>query len=359
MRKWTRRAFIGAGTVVGGGFVLGVAGVAIAPSRHSLVSHGDGETEQLNTWIAVTPDNRITVLVPHCEMGQGIHTALAMMAAEEMDADWSMVQVKEAPALDAYANGYVARAFTGDAIPRIFERAFDYGTYRLTRFAGLQVTGGSMSIRSTGRFGMTIAGAAARDMLIAAGAASFGVAASECQAKSSRVLHAASGKSASFGELAAAAAKLPVPTRPALKDPDAYTIRRTPRPRLDIPSKVNGAAKYGIDYVMPGMLYAAIDLAPVYGGTLVSVDSSAAEAMPGVKRVVRLTEGIAVIADSYWRARKALGTLKPQYDHKGHGDVTTASIFAAFDKSLGGAPKMPDGAAKLITADYKVPFLAH
>jgi isoquinoline 1-oxidoreductase beta subunit len=359
MRKWTRRAFIGAGTVVGGGFVLGVAGVAFAPSRHSLVSDDAAEAGQLNTWISVTPDNRITILVPHCEMGQGVQTALAMMAAEEMDADWSLVEVKEAPALDAYANGYVARAFTGDAIPRIFERSFDYGTYRLTRFVGLQATGGSMSVRSTGRFGMTVAGAAARDMLVAAGAARFGVPPSECESQNSRVVHKPSGKSATFGELATTAAKLPVPTRPALKDPDRYTIRRTPRARLDIPSKVNGSAKYGIDYVMPGMLYAAIDLAPVNGGKLVSVESSAAEAMPGVKRVVRLTEGVAVVADSYWRARKALGALKPQYDNAEHGDVTTASIFSAFDKALGAAPTMPDGAAKVVTADYKVPFLGH
>src|SRR5262245_60083407 len=133
MRKWTRRAFIGAGTVMGGGLILGVAGVTFAPSRHSVLAgevHGDGE---LNTWITVTPDNRVTVLVPQCEMGQGIHTALAMMAAEEMDADWSLVDIKEAPALDEYANGYIARAFAGDSVPVVFDRAFDYGTYRLTR----------------------------------------------------------------------------------------------------------------------------------------------------------------------------------------------------------------------------------
>ena len=157
IRKWTRRAFIGAGTVAGGGFVLGVAGFTFAPSRHSVVSKNSTDAGELNTWITVTPDNRVTVLVPHCEMGQGIQTALAMMAAEEMDADWSLVQVKEAPALDEYANGYIVRAFSGDGVPRILERGFDYGTYRLMRIAGLQMTGGSTSIRSTGRYGMTIA----------------------------------------------------------------------------------------------------------------------------------------------------------------------------------------------------------
>ena len=217
MGKWTRRAFIGTGTLVGGGFVLGVAGVTLSPSRHSVVSDDAAETGELNTWITVTPDNLVTVLVPHCEMGQGSQTALAMMAAEEMEADWDLVRVKEAPALDAYANAYSLRAFTGDSIPAPFARAFDYGTYRLARWYGLQATGGSTAVRGTGRYGMSVAGAAAREMLIAAAAERFGVSPSECQAKSSRVVHAASGRSASFGELATAAAKLGVPSNPVLK----------------------------------------------------------------------------------------------------------------------------------------------
>lgn len=359
MRKWTRRAFIGAGTVVGGGFVLGVAGVALAPSRLSVVSEDAAEMGELNTWITVTPDNRVTVLVPHCEMGQGSQTALAMMAAEEMNADWTLVRVKEAPALGAYANAYIVRAFAGGSIPAPFVRAFDYGTYRIARWYGLQVTGGSTAVRLTGVYGMSVAGAAARDMLIAAAAQRFGVSPSDCSANSSRVIHLASGRSASFGELATAAAKLPVPSRSALKQPVSYTIRRTARPRLDIPSKVDGRALYGIDFTVPGMLYAAIDIAPVYGGKLVSVDSGPAEAMPGVKRVVRLNEAVAVVADSYWRARTALAALKPEFDDAGHRDVSSASIFAAFDKSLGAAPEMPREAATVVTADYRVPFLAH
>src|SRR5262245_39962452 len=139
MRKWTRRAFIGTGTLVGGGFVLGVAGVAFSPSRHSVVSDDAGQTGQLTTWLLITPDNVVTVLVPHCEMGQGSQTALAMMAAEEMEADWTLVRVKEAPALGAYANAYIIRAFGAADIPGPFVRAFDYGTYRIARWYGLQV----------------------------------------------------------------------------------------------------------------------------------------------------------------------------------------------------------------------------
>ena len=166
MGKWTRRAFIGAGTLVGGGFVLGIAGVALAPSRHSVVSEGAVENGELTTWITVTPDNFVTVLVPHCEMGQGSQTALAMMAAEEMEAEWDLVRIKEAPALDVYANAYVLRAFVGDSIPVPLERAVDYGTYRLARWFGLQMTGGSTAVRGTGHYGMRIAGAAAKEMLM-------------------------------------------------------------------------------------------------------------------------------------------------------------------------------------------------
>ena len=358
MGKWTRRAFIGAGSLVGGGFVLGVAGITLAPGRHSLVSADAAEKGELTTWITVTPDNFTTILVPHCEMGQGSQTALAMMAAEEMEADWDRVRIDEAPALDAYANAYVLRAFTGDPFPAPLGRAIDYGAYRLASWFGTQVTGGSMAVRGTG-FGMCIAGAAAREMLLQAAAERFGVPVSECAAAASRVTHAASGQSASFGELARAATAIPVPPHPALKDPDAYTIRRTARKRFDIPPKVDGSVTFGIDFTLPGMLHAAVDIAPVQGGRLVSVDPGPAENTPGVKQVVQLEEAVAVVADSYWQARQALGRLSPVYDDAGHGGVSSASIFAAFDESLGDPPDMPTDAATVISADYRVPFLAH
>src|SRR5262249_34052619 len=159
-------------------------------------------------------------------------------------------------------------------------------------------------IRGTGVYGMTVAGAAAREMLVAAAAKRFDVNASECKAANSRIVHTASGRSASFGELAKAAAKISVPTSPQTKSPDTYTIRRTAPPRRDIPSKVNGPAIYGIDFTRPGMLYAAVEIAPVHGGKLMSVDTAPAETMPGVKRVVKLDEAVAVVADSYWHARR-------------------------------------------------------
>ena len=359
MNKWTRRAFIGAGTVAGGGFLLGVAGFAFAPSRHSLVSDDAAEKGQLTTWITITPDNVITILIPHCEMGQGTPTALAMMAAEELEADWSLVRVQEAPALDAYANGYVIRAAGGEYIPAVLGRGVDYGSYKIAEWFGFQVTGGSTAVRSTGEYGMRVAGAAAKEMLLAAAAGQWAVSATECTAKGSRITHAPSGRSSTFGELARAAAAVSVPTSPALKHPDSFTIRRTSLARLDIPAKVDGSAMYAIDFTTPGMLYAALEMAPVQGGTLISVDTTPAESMPGVKKVVKLNAAVAVVADSFWRARRALAALKPDFSDAGHGDVSTASIFAAFDKALGAPPELPKNAAKVVTADYRAPFLAH
>jgi isoquinoline 1-oxidoreductase beta subunit len=359
VKKWTRRAFVGAGTVAGGGFLLGVAGFTFAPGRHSLVSTDARTKGQLTTWITITPDNMITILIPHCEMGQGTPTALAMMAAEELEANWSLVRVQEAPALDAYANGYIIRTAGGNYVPAVLGRGVDYGAYKLAEWFGFQVTGGSTAVRSTGEYGMRVAGAAAREMLLAAAAQQWGVSAAACTVKDSRIAHAASGRSATFGALARSAATQPVPTRPALKSPDTFTIRRTSPARLDIPSKVDGSAKYAIDFTTPGMLYAALEIAPVYGGTLISVDTAPAESMPGVKKVVKLKEAVAVVADSFWRARRALALLKPEFSDAGHGEVSTASIFAAFDKALGAPPEVPKDAAKVVTADYRAPFLAH
>ena len=359
MNKWTRRAFIGAGTVAGGGFLLGAGCFTLAPSRHSLVAADAAAKGQLTTWITITPDNLVNILIPHCEMGQGTPTALAMMAAEELEADWSLVRVQEAPALNDYANGYVIRALGGGYVPAMLGRGVDYGAYKMAEWVGLQVTGGSTAVRGTGEWGMRVAGAAAKEMLVAAAAQQWNVPATECAAQASHVSHAASGRRRAFGELARAAATQPVPTSPALKHPDRFTIRRTSAPRLDIPAKVDGSAIYAIDFSTAGMLYAAVTMAPVQGGKLVSVDTTPAEAMPGVKQVVKLDEAVAVVADSFWRARRALAALAPEFSDAGHGNVSTASIFAAFDQALGAPPSVPNNAAKVVTADYKVPFLAH
>jgi isoquinoline 1-oxidoreductase beta subunit len=371
MGKWTRRAVLTVGGVVGGGLALGLAEVAFAPNRFGILPKaGPGDAPRLTVWLEVTPDNIVTVLVPHCEMGQGVQTALAMMAAEEMDADWSLVRMQEAPAESAYANAHVFRAFLPFEIPPMLGRGFDYATFKVAQWVGLQVTGGSSSVRGTGHHGMQVAGAAARAMLIQAAAARWKLPPEDCETKLSRVLHVASGNSASFGELASEAAKLAPPVHPILKAREQYRIMGTAVPRFDIPSKVNGTATYGIDVVQPGMLYATVSAAPVFGGKLKYIDSAAAQALPGVKAVVKLDDAVAVVADGYWRALKGLRALKAVFDDGGNGSVDSASLFAAQAKALAGTDLGKAGkegagaaglskAAKLVEAEYRVPYLAH
>ncbi|MBB6091496.1 isoquinoline 1-oxidoreductase beta subunit [Povalibacter uvarum] len=373
MGKWTRRAVITAGSLVGGGLALGVGGIAFAPNRIGILSKGDGkEAAQLTTWLKIAPDNMVTAIVPHCEMGQGVHTALTMMLAEELDADWNLVRMEEAPAEEIYANGYIARAFVPGLsdVPKFTERFVDWGTYRLTRLMDLQVTGGSSSVRGTGFLGMRVAGGAARTMLIEAAAKRWNVPVGECETKLSSVIHPGSSRSATYGELAADAAKLDPPVHPQLKSADKYTIVGKPIPRIDIPSKVDGSAKYGIDVAIPGMLYATVAAAPVFGAQLGSVDATPIANLPGVKKVVKLDNAVAVVADSYWRALKALRTLIPTFtettQRKENSETLASTIGRALEGdeskkifSSGDAAATIGGAAKAIEAEYRVPFLAH
>lgn len=371
MGKWTRRAVLAAGGLLGGGLVLGVGGLAIAPNRLG-VRRKEEELPQLTTWLKIAPDNSVIVVVPHCDMGQGVPTALAMMAAEELDADWSLVRVEEAPADPIYANGYLVPVFVPQLAdpPALFARGLDYTSFKLSQLMGLQVTGGSSSVRGTGQFGMRMAGAAARSMLLQAAAQLWQVDVRDCTAKLSRVVHEASGGSATFGELADAAARLDPPHRPPLKARTEYSIVGRPVPRLDIPAKVNGSAKYAIDVSLPDMLYATIEAVPIFGAKIGSVDSQAAESLPGVRRIVRLENAVAVVADSYWRALKALRALQITYTTNETALADSASLFEriastinedagkAIDKA-GDAARTLERASRVIEAEYRVPFVAH
>jgi len=368
--KWTRRVFLTAGGLAGGGLVLGVAGIAFAPNRLGLVPDTDDAASWLTVWLKLTPDNLATAVVPHCEMGQGAHTALAMMLAEELDADWNLVRVEEAPAEDAFANAHLLRGFLPFEIPPLVGRGFDYATFKVAEWAGLQITGGSSSVRGTGRYGMQVAGAAARAMLIEAAARRWSVAPDECTVQLSQVLHTASARSAPFGELAAEAARLSLPAQPVLKPRAAYTLIGTSRPRIDIPAKVRGEATFGVDMVLPGLVYAAVRAAPVFGGTLDTVDTSAVDNAPGVHATVRLDDAVAVVADNYWRALQAVRSLDPVYTDGGNGSTSSDGIYAAQSVALDGDDLKSDGregdgengleaAATVIDAEYRVPFLAH
>lgn len=372
MNKWTRRAVIATGGLLGGGLALGLAGIAFAPNRLGVARNGRDGAPQLTTWVKIAGDNTVTAIVPHCEMGTGVHTALAMMLAEELEADWNLVRVEEAPATDDYANGYLVRVFLPvvASVPRFMERAIDFGTFKLTQLLDVQTTGGSSAVRGTGQLGMRVAGAAAKAMLVEAAAKRWNVPAGECTAKQSRVTHAQSGQSASFGELAQQAALLDPPAHPPLKSRSEYVIVGKSTPRLDIPSKVNGSAAYGIDVRLPDMLYATIAAAPVFGAKLTAVDSSAAERLPGVKKVIALDDAVAVVADSYWRALKALRALAPTFSDIGKGSESSETIFAAIGAALdeesaekvftsGNAQGALDTATTKIDAEYRVPFLAH
>jgi isoquinoline 1-oxidoreductase beta subunit len=360
-RTWTRRAFLATGAIAGGGLLVGAVGFALAPNRLGVRPGRDGP--QLTTWVRITPDDRVVVLVPHAEMGQGAHTALAMMLAEELDADWDRVAAEHAPVLDEYANGHIVRGLLGErvVVPQPLVRGLEYVAYRGFKAVGMQITGGSLSVRGTGQYGMRVAGAAAREMLVAAAAERWGVPAAECTTKQTRDTHAASDRSATYGELAAAAAALKPPIHPRLKERAEWTIVGTSRRRFDVPSKTDGSARFAVDVRLPGLLYASVASAPVHGGALADVDASAASARPGVQRVVRLADAVAVVARDWWTANEALRLLAPRWDDAGHGGVTSATLAAQQAEALREFPagEAVAAPAQALEAEYRVPYLAH
>lgn len=370
--KPTRRQLLIGGTVLGGGMLLGYATLGSSrPERAQALAAGEGE-QFITTWLRIDPDNKVTVYVPHAEMGQGVHTSLPMMAAEEMEADWDLVQMVQAPAHETWANGPLGRGYIlGEApVPSILTGLVDTTFFKVAEMMNLQITGGSTSVRFTGQYGMRVTGAAAKEMLIRAAADKWNVSESELTARLSHVYHEASGRSATFGELAAAAAEYDPPSNPVLKDRKDFTIIGTSKPRYDIPSKVDGSAQYGVDVQLSGLRVAAIRQAPVFGGAVVSFDGKEALKQRGVSHVVSTGDGVAVVADNYWRAKRALDLVDIEFDDAGKGDVTTQTIFAQFhrdieegsseeDVEIGDAASVLAEGGNIVEARYEVPFLAH
>jgi isoquinoline 1-oxidoreductase beta subunit len=379
MGKWTRRAFIASGTLVGGGLLVGVGvGVAIRPGHRTpelakIVESGDEVL--VNAWVKILPDNSIKVIVPHSEMGQGVHTALPMMLADEMDADWSTVSMEQAPAHPEYATFHLARhVILPGKVPGIVEDTLTGVFLKASEIMSLQITGGSFSVRSTGQLGMRTAGAAAREMLINAAAEEWQVPASEIRAENSYLHHDASKRSAPFANFAKLAASLKGPEQPTLKTPDQFKIMGQSVERLDIPPKVDGSAVFGTDIDLPAMKYAAVKAAPVFGSTVVSIDSAAAEKMKGVIKIVNLDTGVGVIADSYWQATKALQSVLVTYTESAANKLSTAGMFEQFGQDMDAAvangkeqEDLVKGDARgtlaqsdnVVEAEYRVPFLAH
>lgn len=372
MGKVTRRLMIFGGVAAaGGGLAIGYGLLPYETLDRARQIGSKGEA-MLAAWVRIAPDNTVTVIVPHSEMGQGVHTSLPMMLAEELDADWALVRMEQAPADMAFANSGLARGFLrGDAsVPSWLNGTADFGFRKVAEFMNLQLTGGSASIRFTGVDGMRRTGAAARAMLVKAAAQKWGVSEFDVEAKKSILTNKSTGKTMTFGEIATVAAKVSVSSDVKLKDKKDYTIVGQPIQRFDIPAKVQGKANYGIDVRLEKMSYAVIASSPVFGGKLKSVDEKPALQMRGVRQVVKLADAIAVIADNTWRAKEALAVLKPEWDEGAGAKLSSESIYALMNAALD-ADKLTDAivigdvdvalknSKRVVEASYQVPYLAH
>ncbi len=376
MGKWTRRAFITTGVAAGGVVIFGVAIRRGDRSDKVASLVGSGNDSMFDIWLKISPDNTIAAIVPHAEMGQGTHTSLAMMLADELDANWSQVRIEEAPSHKEYANYALARGYaTGDAdFPSWLIDSVNGLFFRASQVMALQITGGSTAVRTTGQIAMRVTGAAARSVLLQAAAAEWQVAPEELRARDSIIYHDASGRNATFAHFAPAAAGLSLPHKPALKTSDEFRIMGTSPQRLDVPAKVNGTARFGIDAKLPGMKYAAVKAAPVFGGRVDAIDEASVQDMPGVRKVIDLGDAVAVVADGYWQALQALKQLAVEFNDGGHGDREQGDIFRQFAADLdesavqqeehtdfrsGDAERLLAAADQIVAAEYRVPYLAH
>jgi isoquinoline 1-oxidoreductase subunit beta len=355
-----RRAFLIGSAAVAGAGVFGVLWTDSSVRKRAVeLTAKDGEGSFM-TWLKVAADDAITIYSPHIDFGQGSQTALAQMIADELDADWSKVRVESAPADSSFANLALGRNFAGEMSGQagLFNALPESLIGMLARSMDLQITGGSSAIRFTGQFGMRVAGAAARLALVDEAASRMGVPASELTTDAGKVIHAKSNKSLRYGELAEAAAGRSLNSNPPLKERAAYKFIGKDVARLDIPSKVDGSAVYGIDMTMPDMRVATIMMAPVRDGKLTSVDPAPAMAVAGVEKVINLEGAVVVIAKGYWQALKGIRALAPKFTDGGHGALSTQSIYNAQAKlnAEGKALAAPAG-GKLMTAEYRAPFL--
>jgi isoquinoline 1-oxidoreductase beta subunit len=334
-----RRDFLKTAAAVGGGLWVS-AYVPELAARPAANPPANENVFAPNAFVRIAADESVTIIANHSEMGQGVYTSLPMLLNEELEADWSKIKVEPAPVNAAY----------------------NHTIY------GIQMTGGSSTTPSEWeRFRKM--GAMARLMLVDAAAQKWGVPASECHVEKGIVIHAASGKKASYGSLVTAASQLKPPANVPLKDPKQFTLIGKPTRRLDTPSKINGTAQFGLDVQLPGMLFALVARPPVFGGKVVSVDAAEALKIKGVRTVQQVPSGVAVIADRFWAAKLGREKLKVSWDDGENANLSTAKMLQDFS-SLSASPgtvarKVGDpaaalsSAAKTLTAEYDVPYLAH
>jgi isoquinoline 1-oxidoreductase beta subunit len=329
-----RRGFLASATAVAGGFSLGFS--------FPWASAEAADVLELNAWVVIHPDDKVVIRIARSEMGQGTLTGLAQLVAEELECDWSKVTTEYPTPGENVRRHRVWKNFS---------------------------TGGSRGIRESNQY-VREGGAIAREMLIAAAAVEWKVPASECKAADSKVTHS-SGKSATYGQLAATAAMLEPPKEVKLKDPKDWKIAGKPLKRLDTLPKLTGQMIYGIDVRLPGMLIAAVHACPVHGGKLKSFDAAKVEKMPGVKKVLSVdNNAVVVVADTYWNAKTALEKLPVQWDVGKNGDVQQDQITALLKEGLdtteafvgnkvGDAKAAIEGAAKKVEAVYAFPWQSH
>ncbi|MEI6718252.1 MAG: molybdopterin cofactor-binding domain-containing protein, partial [Betaproteobacteria bacterium] len=338
----TRRQFVVSSALASGGLALGFHFPAAAQSNELSTLGGN----EINAWVVVRPDDSCVIRIARAEMGQGTHTGLAQLVAEELECDWAKVSLQTFTPGQNLARKRVWRNMS---------------------------TGGSRGIRESHEY-VRQGGAAARIMLLQAAAAEWKVSVNELSVEKGVVTHAASGKTTSYGKLASQASKLtaPDPKSITLKHPKDWKILgKSPR-RLDTAPKVNGSLKYGIDTVLPGMQYAAIKACPVFGGKLISFDASKISSRRGIKAVVRVDDqSVAVLADSFWRAKSALEVLPINWDFGANakessatiaerlreGLTSTNNVFADIDQ--GNVTEAIQGAAKKVEAVYGTQFVSH
>jgi CO/xanthine dehydrogenase Mo-binding subunit len=335
----SRRNFVVVLASAGGGLLLGCrVGDRLQGKSSTAATAAEPAVFAPNAFVRIGRDGRVTMIVGQVEMGQGMYTSMPMLIAEELEVPLDQVRVEHAPPDDKlYANPLV----------------------------GFQMTGASSSVKMLYE-PLRKAGATARIMLVTAAAQRWKVDPASCQAAKGIVTHPPTGKKLSYGELADAAAKVPVPAEVTLKDPKNFTLIGTPAKRLDSPEKVNGTAMYSIDVRLPGLKFATLAASPVIGGKVASLDESKAKAIPGVRQVVNLGDLVAVVGDHMWAAKQGLAALAIRWDDGPNGKVSTADVVKGLDAASRkpgvvarkqGTP--PAGAAKKVEAIYSAPFLAH
>lgn len=369
----TRRIFMITGATVGGGLLLGVGGVGAHLLTHNRLEvqrdgHEGDDSTHINMWLRITPENDIIVVNPHTDMGQGSGTGLMQIVADELDADWAQMRIEQAPADPSYSNGKVFEGFVRDMItpPNWASTLFENGFYRIGDLMKMQMTGGSSAVRFTGWDAMRNAAASTRQMLLTAAADQLGVSLESLTTESGHVVHADSGKSLSYGELASAAALIDRSKDVTLKTPEQYRYVGQSVARVDIPAKVIANSDYGIDAEVPGMQYAAIAPSGVFGSQVKSIDNiEDVKSNRGVSDVLIVPDGVAVVADNPWRAEKAVQTVAFTREPHANDTLSTESLIARQRDALAGeltsgmSAGEPAGMDAPVTAEYLVPFLAH